>query len=103
MSHSITDLKGNVIWKYDGPDGDMYQIEHNELFAAIRAGKVINNGDYMCKSTLMAIAGRMAAYTGQRLSWEACLNSKEDLSPKAYEWTDVPTPPVAIPGRTPFV
>jgi hypothetical protein len=57
----------------------------------------------MCKSTLMAIAGRMAAYTGQRLSWEACLNSKEVLSPKAYEWTDVPTPPVAIPGRTPFV
>lgn len=103
MSHRITDLAGKEIWKYSGPDGDMYQIEHNELFAAIRAGKVINNGDYMCKSTLMAIAGRMAAYTGQRLSWEACLNSKEVLSPKAYEWTDVPTPPVAIPGRTPFV
>jgi predicted dehydrogenase len=103
MAHTITDLSGKVIWKYDGPDGDMYQIEHNELFAAIRAGKVINNGDYMSKSTMLAIAGRMAAYTGQRLTWDAVLNSKEDLSPKAYEWADNPVPPVAIPGRTPFV
>lgn len=103
MAHTITDLKGNVIWKYDGPDGDMYQIEHNELFAAIRAGKVINNGDYMSKSTMMAIAGRMAAYTGQRLTWEAVMKSTEDLSPKSYDWADNPVPPVAIPGKTPFV
>jgi predicted dehydrogenase len=103
MSHKIEDHAGNVIWKYDGPDGDMYQIEHNELFASIRSGQPINNGDYMCKSTLMAIAGRMAGYTGQRLTWDAVLNSKEDLSPKAYEWTDNPVPPVAIPGKTPFV
>jgi len=103
MSHTITDLKGNVTWKYDGPDGDMYQIEHNELFAAIRAGKVINNGDYMSKSTMLAIAGRMAAYTGQRLTWDAVMNSKEDLSPKKYEWAENPVPPVAIPGKTPFV
>lgn len=103
MSHKIEDLSGNLIWKYDGPDGDMYQIEHNELFASIRSGKPINNGDYMCKSTMMAIAGRMAGYTGQRLTWEAALNSTEDLSPKAYEWGDNPVPPVAIPGKTPFV
>ncbi|MBL8810123.1 MAG: Gfo/Idh/MocA family oxidoreductase [Planctomycetaceae bacterium] len=103
MGHKIMDHRGNVIWKYDGPDGDMYQIEHNELFAAIRAGKVINNGDYMCKSTLMAIAGRLAAYTGQRLTWDAVMKSTEDLSPKSYEWADNPVPPVAIPGKTPFV
>jgi len=103
MSHKIEDHAGHLIWKYDGPDGDMYQIEHNELFASIRSGQPINNGDYMCKSTLMAIAGRMAGYTGQRLTWDAVLNSKEDLSPKAYEWTDNPVPPVAIPGKTPFV
>ena len=103
MSHKIEDHAGNVIWKYDGPDGDMYQIEHNELFASIRSGHPINNGDYMCKSTMLAIAGRMAGYTGQRLTWDAVLNSKEDFRPKAYEWTDNPVPPVAVPGRTPFV
>src|SRR5256885_418203 len=47
-------------WRYDGPMNQMYQAEHDELFASIRAGKPINNGEYMCKSTLMAIMGRMA-------------------------------------------
>jgi predicted dehydrogenase len=103
MAHEITDLSGNVIWKFDGPGGDMYQIEHDELFASIRAAQPINNRDYMSKSTMLAIAGRMAAYTGQKLTWDAVMNSKEDLSPAAYEWTDIPVPAVAIPGKTPFV
>ncbi len=103
MSHKIEDHAGNLLWKYDGPDGDMYQIEHNELFASIRSGKPINNGDYMCKSTMLAIAGRMAGYTGQRLTWDAVTNSKERLGPEVYEWTDNPVPTVAIPGKTKFV
>jgi len=103
MAHTIYDADGNVRWKFEGEGGDMYQIEHDELFASIRSGNPINNGDYMCKSTLMAIAGRMGAYTGKKLTWEDMLNSKEDLSPPAYEWGDVPVPDVAIPGKTPFV
>jgi predicted dehydrogenase len=103
MAHKISDHQGNVIWKYDGPDGDMYQLEHNELFASIRAKNPINNGDYMSKSTMLAIAGRMAAYTGQKLTWDGVMNSKENLSPAAYEWAENPVPPVAIPGKTPFV
>ena len=74
----------------------MYQNEHNELFAAIRAGRTINNGDYMAKSTLMAIMGRMAAYTGQEITWEMALNSREDLSPARYEWGRLPTPASVI-------
>ena len=81
---------------------DMYQNEHTELFAAIRAGKPINNGDYMSRSTMMAIMGRTAAYTGKVITWEQALNSKEDLSPKEYKFGDLPTPPVAMPGVTKF-
>lgn len=103
MKHQILDADGNEIWKFEGSGGDMYQIEHDELFAGIRGGNVINNGDYMCKSTLMSISGRQAAYTGQELTWDQALNSKEDLSPASYEWGDVPVPPVAIPGKTKFV
>ena len=47
--------------------------EHNELFASIRSGKPINNGDYMASSTMMAIMGRMACYTGQTITWDQCL------------------------------
>jgi hypothetical protein len=80
----------------------MYQNEHNELFASIRNGRPINNGDYMAKSTLMAILGRMASYTGQVITWEQALNSREDLSPPRYEWGSLPVAPVARPGITQF-
>jgi myo-inositol 2-dehydrogenase/D-chiro-inositol 1-dehydrogenase len=91
-------------WRYrgEGPD-DMYQNEHNRMFEAIRAGEVIHNGDYMCESTLMAIMGRMAAYTGASVTREAALNSELDLSPAAYEWSDLEMRPISIPGVTKFI
>ncbi len=91
-------------WVYSGKENQMYQTEHDELFASIRQGKPINNGEYMAKSTLLAIMGRMAAYTGQAITWEMALNSQEDLTPPKYDW-DVPlaVPPVAKPGVTKFV
>jgi predicted dehydrogenase len=90
-------------WRGDGPD-DMYQNEHDALFASIRAGEPItSNGDYMCKSTMLAIAGRMAAYTGQTLTWEQAMDSELDLTPPAYDWIELDAVPVAIPGVTKFV
>src|SRR4051794_9543064 len=91
-------------WVYDGPENQMYQTEHDELFASIRNGRPINNGDYMARSTMLAILGRMAAYTGQEVTWDAAMNSKEDLSPSAYDWNAAPPPSrIAIPGQTPLV
>jgi len=91
-------------WFYDGPANQMYQTEHDEFFASIRAAKPINNGEYMSKSTLLAIMGRMAAYTGQQVTWEMATNSKEDLTPPKYDWAvKLPDPPVAVPGVTKFV
>ena len=81
---------------------NMYQQEHNELFQAIRRGEPINNGEYMTKSTLMGIMGRMACYTGQQITWEQALNSREDLTPPRYDWIELPVPPVARPGVTTF-
>jgi hypothetical protein len=78
-------------------------VEHQELFGSIRSGSPINNGLYMCRSTMMAIMGRMACYTGQALTWDQCLDSKEDLTPSRYELGPLPMPPVAKPGLTPFV
>jgi predicted dehydrogenase len=91
-------------WVHKADRSNAQQIEHDQLFASIRSGKPINNGSYMSRSTLMAIMGRMATYTGQTISWDQAMNSKEDLSPDRYDWDA--TPPasdVAIPGVTPFV
>jgi predicted dehydrogenase len=97
-------IQANGDWHYDWPTNDMYQTEHDLLFAAIRAGKPINNGEYMAKSTLLAIMGRMAAYTGQQITWEMAVNSKEDLTPASYDWNvRLPAPALAMPGQTKFV
>jgi predicted dehydrogenase len=90
-------------WVYSGPQNEMYQTEHDELFAAIRNGKPINNGQYMARSTLLAIMGRMAAYTGQQITWQMALASKQDLSPTRYDWDAAPPEAlVAVPGQTVF-
>ncbi len=97
------EIKGAKAWKWrdEGPD-DMYQNEHNALFASIRAGNVIDNSEYMAHSTLMAIMARMAAYTGQTITLEQALNSSEDLSPREYSWSNNPAPEIAVPGVTKF-
>ncbi len=87
-------------WRYRGPKPSMYVNEHVEFFKSIRSGQPINNGHYMCNSTMLAIMGRMAAYSGKTLTWEECINSKQRLGPKEYTWGDVPTSPVAVPGVT---
>jgi hypothetical protein len=82
----------------------MYQNEHDAFFASIRSGKPINNGDYMATSTMIAIMGRMAAYTGQEITWEQALNSEERLTPENPGWdTTVAVAPVAMPGQTKFI
>jgi predicted dehydrogenase len=95
-------IMGENPWGFRGKKPSMYQVEHDHLFKAIRDGKPINNGDYMCNSTMIAIMGRMACYTGKTLTWEQALNSKERLGPTTYEWGDLPEPDVAIPGITKF-
>jgi hypothetical protein len=96
-------ITGPEPWEKKDKDNNIYQTEHDEFFASIRAGQPINNGEYQCKSTLVAILGRMAAYTGQQIKWDQAMNSKEDLSPAKYDW-DAAVPPhaIAVPGRTKF-
>jgi predicted dehydrogenase len=97
-------IVGQERWRYNGPKQDMYQVEHDELFAAIRKGEPINDGVWMCNSTLMAIMGRTAAYTGQELTWEQALTAEEKLVPDHLTWDMKLEPaPMAMPGRTKFV
>ena len=85
------------------------------MMASIRKGEPINDGAWMAQSTMVALMGRMAAYTGQEITWEQALNSKENLAkwvtnqeeevgdPK-FSW-DMPlrVPAVAMPGQTKLV
>lgn len=100
------DITGKNKWSYEGERNNMFQTEHDELFASIRKGEPINNGEWMATSTMLAIWARMVGYTGQTISWEQAFNSKEVLGPSIdqYHWDlNWPTPPIAVPGKTNFI
>jgi len=97
-------IDGPNSWRFRGEEKNMYELEHDALFRAIRSGELINDGRRMMASTLLAILGREAAYTGQRLTWQQIEESKQDLAPDDLAWGDSFTPSaLPKPGLTPFV
>ena len=106
--HRIT---GPNSWRFDGKGKDPYQQEHDDLFDAIRNNKPFNEAVRGAHSTLTAIMGRMATYSGVEVSWEEALNSEISLMPKDFRWDALPLVlpddkgfyPVAMPGSTKVV
>lgn len=92
----IKNWDGKVLLDYRGEeDLSPYQQEHNELFASIRNGDVINNAEYGAKSTMTAILGRMATYSGKVVEWDEAMKSEHRLFvPENFGW-DV-NPPVVL-------
>jgi predicted dehydrogenase len=85
-------------------DASPYVQEHAHLIAAILANEPINEAKQIAESTMTAVIGRMAAYTGQEVEWDwAMTQSKEDLLPNPLQFGPLPTPEIAIPGKTPLV
>lgn len=106
---TIKDLKGKIIYDHDGDeDPNPYQVEHDELFAAIRNGGHINNAEYGAKSTMTALLGRMATYSGKVITWDEAINSEKSVMPEKLGWEETPPVvpkknglyPVPVPGVT---
>ncbi|WP_025762718.1 Gfo/Idh/MocA family oxidoreductase [Dyadobacter tibetensis] len=106
----LKDYKGNAIYSHNGQnDKNPYQVEHDELFAAIAKGEFkFSDAENAAKSTMTALMGRMATYSGKLIKWEEALNSKINLFPETLAWDAKPKVlpdadgfyPVAIPGKT---
>lgn len=100
---SVPFMDGPKRWRFKGEDKNMYDLEHEALFNAIRKGEVINDGDRMMLSTLVGIMGREAAYTGQLLTWQQMLDCTQDLAPDTLKWGDSFKPSsMPMPGITKF-
>ncbi|MDA1275914.1 MAG: Gfo/Idh/MocA family oxidoreductase [Verrucomicrobia bacterium] len=86
-------IRGENAWRFPRgtPSRDPYQQEHDDLFAAIRKNEAFNEVERGAKSTLTAILGRMATYSGKEISFEQALNSQVDHLPKIFAW-DAPAP-----------
>lgn len=109
----LTDLEGNLTYKYNekwGEEPNPYQVEHDRLFASIRNGEVISDTKNGAMSTLTAILGRMATYSGKTITMEEALNADLQLMPEIMSWDSTPpTLPdadgryaIPTPGKTNF-
>ncbi|MEZ4830106.1 MAG: Gfo/Idh/MocA family oxidoreductase [Bacteroidia bacterium] len=106
----INTAKGHTIWEYKSREqADPYQVEHDELFAAIAAGEYkFADAENGAKSTMTAILGRMAAYSGKMVEWEDAINSEHSIMPKTFAWDAQPPVlpdkngfyPIPVPGQT---
>ncbi len=104
--------KGKVIYQHDDKkDPNPYQVEHDELFAAIAKGEYkFADAENGAKSTMTSILGRMATYSGQMVEWDKALNSGISIMPTKFDWdAEMPLKPgadgmyaAAIPGKTKF-
>jgi len=92
---------------------DPYQIEHDRLFAGIRSGNPVNNGNYMVDSTMSTVMGQISCYTGKEITWEQ-INSSDyfhTLKPEdCHDGMEPPAKPgpdgiypVPVPGRTELI
>lgn len=106
---SIIDLEGNNIFEYrNRRDPNPYQVEHDKLFASIRNKEVISDGENAAKSTMTAIMGRMATYSGQLINLDEAMTSQIVLMPKDVTWDSTPPSvpgidglyPIPTPGKT---
>jgi len=97
---------------YDAPRDTApgpYFNQHSTLYNGVRNGgsDYVNNLPYTAKATMAAILGRMAAYSGQKVTWDEALNAEESFTLDDYSWDAVPpTLPdeqgkykLAVPGK----
>ena len=108
--NTVYNLDGTEKWKYEYPknkDGKSTEVvavspyvqEHISLVTAIRTNSPIVEAERTAISTLTAIMGRTAAYTGQLVTWDDMLASTDKLGPEKYEMGPVNLEfPVPIPG-----
>jgi hypothetical protein len=85
---------------FTGDEINPYVQEHIDLLHSIRSGKPLNELQSVAESTMTAILGREAAYSGQVLTWEQVLNSKTVLMPKGLTMdSSIETAPVPRPSK----
>ncbi len=100
----------DTIWQYKGQRTEQYQVEHDLLFDAIRTNKQYNETQRCCNAAMVGILGRMAAESGQMITWDQAMSSNLELAPGLDSYAMDTTPPVvpdaqgrypvAIPGQT---
>jgi predicted dehydrogenase len=98
---AIRSHSGEMLWSLDKNDENPYVTEHTDLINSIRNGEPINETEEIAHSTMTAILGREAAYTGKEIAWDDLYNEDRlKLGPEKLAFGPAPTPSVPVPGST---
>ncbi len=108
IGRNVITPKDGEAWRYRGGERNAYEQEHSDLYDAIRNNKDYNEAENGAMSTMTAILGRMATYSGQMVEMEKALKSEISIFPKNLAWdAEMPVKPGAdgnypraIPGKT---
>lgn len=90
ISDATIKANGSEPWRYRGPKPDPYQVEHDDLFASIRSGNPINEAEAGAKSSMTAILGRLATYSGKVVTWDEAIGSQISLLPDDLSFAATP-------------
>ena len=98
----ILDREGKQVWKKEGRIKDAYREEHRALIESIRNETPIVELAQTANSSMVGVLGRVAAYTGKKVTWEfMTTQSTLDLFPKTLTWDGaLPSKGYAVPGKT---
>jgi predicted dehydrogenase len=105
VSEIIAGSKGVIQMSNPQNPVNPYVQEHTDMMNSILGkGPYINESMAVAESTLTCIMGREAAYSGQKITWDMIMNSKQDLLPKTFDMkASFPPTPLPVPGVYKFV
>ena len=86
-------ITGEKEWRFSGKNDSPYVEEHRQFIKSIRAGEPLNCGDYMARSTMVAIMGQLSCYSGKEITWEQANKSDYFIPPKPEDCTWEMEPP----------
>lgn len=94
----------NLIWEHKGPANNAYDTEHEVLFQAIRQNTPHNETERCAYAAMTGILGRMAAESGNLVTWDEAIASNLELAPGLENLTADSPPPVTpdAEGRYPI-
>lgn len=83
-------ISGQTWWNYNGPRINSYDQEHVGLIRAIRQGEKYHEGWHGATSSMTAVLGRMASYSGQVVRWDEAVAKGPNLLPEKLAWDAKP-------------
>jgi predicted dehydrogenase len=86
----------NLLWAFPQPEPNPYQLEWDDLMDAIRQDKPYNEVQRGAEASLVASMGRMAAHTGQIITYEQMLNCPHEFAPEVDKLTMDGPPPLTL-------